>query len=174
MFDSWVITLTVFGSFWPIFTKFCHFLTNYRICWGCLWSYNISSIYNSLFLSDSTHSMSFYMTECWFFSDFHCFRLLLAHFYPFSPSFWLIIGSVEVVFSLTTFLLLSPTISEWYHSFNFVLCEFIDIFWYFGIFLGCFPTFLFLDNHKYLLNGQKFYELIISYHIAETKTIEGI
>ena len=132
----------------------------FRLCWGCFWSYNISvtTIYQ---LSDSTHSLWFYMTECWFLSDWlHCFWLILTNFH----FLWLIIGSVELVFGLTTFLLLSPTISKWYHPFNLVLCYqmgrtvnlsiFSDIF---GPFLVWFLTFCSWVNPKYFLNGQIFY-----------------
>ena len=115
--DSWVIDYTVFGSF----DQFSLFMTNYRLCWGCLWSYNISG-------TIIHHFWVIPLIQCgfiWLNADSWVITLFSGSFWPILTHFrflWLIIGFVELVFGLTTFLLLSPTISKWYHPFNLVLC----------------------------------------------------
>ena len=109
-----------FVSFWPIFNRLS-FLTNCRVCWGCSLLFMILQhfrYYNPPFLSDFTHSMWFYMMECWFLRDFHCF----GSFSPVFGIFWQGVGSIEVVYGLTTF---QMTIIHHFWVIPLIQCGFI-------------------------------------------------
>ena len=164
MTECWFLSdwLHCFGSFWPIFT----FMTNYMLCRGWLWSYNISDTKIHHFLSNSNHSIWFFMRECWFFSDFHFFS---AHFGPFLPILAFLVTNYRLYWgcfwSYNIYVNHPRFLSDTIHSIWFCVTKWVVewIYRYFLIFLGHFwadfLTFCSWVNTKYLLNGQKFYDL---------------